>query len=1333
MKKESITTLAVSSFAPVLRIIKCARSIASLAILGMVALFAGQAKATPYASCITNNAGSIQFYLNESNATICVTYEDGSTNASFDGINTGTNQLKGLKSFTLGSHSSYTITVTKNGSGSSLLLATYPINNAGGVDVNKLPNSRFFGQVYAASRGGQATSLRRLYADMTANGTNGGGVAWTTSTSEPYRLAVNDDGYLTVGSFASANSGVWRIDPTLSTNQLLLGPPGDTAGAAANSHGSIFSRPLLIGNLQSGGSAVLYQVDAGNFAFNSLQLNSILVYSNITLGTLPRNTVPDLLGPATGLNLVLNNNFPGLTVGPNGYFYCSNRRDVTSKANVQVYDQNFNLVWDSVSITGGSSDIFIPTASAGISAVGLGDGAVSPDGKFYAGVGISDNHISIIALTNGIPDASTIYHVANTNTTTQSRGICWDAADNVYVSSSGAGVVQQWTLGLSAKAVTKGDVTGVTNFALILPATQVSVTATTPFASQSGPTAGVFTITRNSAVSSDTNAPLTVFYTLTGTATNGSYAVSGGTTTSVTFAPGQNSTNITITPINDGVSRPTTTVILTIAGNGNYSSLAPVSATISIQNIGPQLVFISSAPGATMYKGLTNDYGSFVVTRWGDTNAATYTVSNFTYAGVATTNVQVLPAQAVTFNPGDINVTNISMTPLIDTTNYVGNKSITLGLASGGGYTAGTNKVILTIIDNANLPATVLWANPLTDPADAANWAVMAANNDMLNVGLDTSVEFGYDLTINNPNYTANGLIPLPPSGATNCLRVTVNKNNNRATGVNLYPTNVTFSGNYAVRFAMNIAEGSSPSFTTEGPMFGINHTGLYTNWWSGSAILSGWDISNTSSNWTSDGIWYWVAADGGATAGDYIEKSGLGGTNGNAGWVNIATAARTTLGNVFKNPAPYSTLNGSVPASGLPANSSPVNGLSGGYTNAWADVEIKTINKKVTLSINKNVIFTYNNTNSVWTNGTIMLGYNDPFSSVGGLDGAVYFSDIKVVSLGAPSITSQPTNLVLAVGTTAAYSVGTSYDSSAANTNGQWLFNGAAIAGATNNTYSFTVTNTSYGTYSWTNFDGNYALVSSNATLRPPTFTIVTNPLANVVVAFGTVTNLTSAANSFSGTTNYQWQSSSTNIPGATSRIYNFTAGGTNYGTFRVIINDGWNFATSSVASVLPPTPGVLAPLPSSRAAVVGSSPSLTVFPSTFSGITNVQWLLASVPVSATVGGTSRTLTLTNIQPVSYGSYTVRVNDGFTSVTSSPAALVTVAVSQTISSPSRTGNSFKFSFGTEVGPSYVSEFKTNLLQTNWSIIQTNAGTGGTISVTNISNADTVFYRIRLQ
>jgi len=1319
MKKTSIVS----------RALLCAATMTAMAVLP------SRVMATPYASEVTNSAGTIQFYLNESNAVVVVTYEDGTTNANFNGLTTGTNLLKGAQTFALGSHSSYQIAVSKGGTGTASLTATHAVAAPRGVDVNRIVNSPNFGQVYAciSTVANTNSALRRLNADMTLINTNSGGVAWVTgSGSSPYRLAVNDDGYVTVGDFASAHSGVWRIDPTLATNQLMLGPVSDTLGNAANSHGAIFSRPLLIGNLQSGGSAVLYSVDAGDFAFNAAQLNSILIYSNLTLANLPRTTAPDLLGPETGLNIAnLNNNYPGITYA-NGYFYASNRRDAVSTIpNVQVYEStNLTQVWNSL-YNSGNSDYFI------INGMGLGDGAVSPDGRFFAGIGITDNHITVCALTNGIPDASSIYTIVNSNTTSQARGVCFDAADNIYVSSSGVGGIQQWSLGLTATATTYGNAAGQTNFALALPSTSVTVTAVTNQASQSGPTIGVFTITRNSKVAGDLNSPLTVFYTLSGTATNiANYALSGGTATSVTLAAGQATTNIIITPVVDNVSRPTLTVVLTLLANAGYSLQAPISDTVAIANIGPEYIFISSAPGSSMYKSLTNDHATFVLTRWGDTNASgnTLTVSAYTYTGAAFSGAQFTPAQPVTFNPGDVYVTNVSISPLIDTTNYVGNKTFVVGLGSGTGFAAGTNTASVTIIDNVNLPAKVLYANPLTDPNDASNWAVRSANNNMATNAIDNTIEFGYDLTANNGESGYNGLLPLPPSGATSCLRVTVNKNIGNSAGVNLYPTNVTFSGDYAVRFAMNIAEGNNSATTTEGPLFGINHTALDTNWWSGSALQSGWDATGTNETWTSDGVWYWICADGANASGSYFEKSGLGGTNGNTGWTTLGTGYSTSFVNIFKNPAPYSTYNVTVPMPGLPANSSPYNAaiLGNPYTNAWADVEIKTVKNYVTLSINKSVIFTYTN-NSVWTNGTLMLGYDDPYSSLGGADGAAYFSNLKVVRLASPLVMTQPTNLIVGAGSNATFSVVASFDSSSTATNGQWTFNGANIVGATNATYTIAaVAYANYGTYAWTVNDGNYTVTSTNATLRPPSFVITTNPVASLSVAAGTAASLSVAASTYSGVTNYQWQFNSANRTNVTSRIYGFTAGPTNYGSFRAIVNDGWNYVTSSVAVVTPPAPSIVSVLPATRAGVLGGSAAFTVTALSYSGVTNYQWLSNSVSLT---GATNSTVTLTSLQTGNFGSlYTVRVSDGTTTLTSSPAVALTVAVSQPISSPGLNGSKFSLSFNTEVGPSYVIDTTTNLAPANWVPVSTNAGTGGLISVTNaISSTSQGFYRVRLQ
>ena len=471
-------------------------------------LSAGKAVATPYASCITNNNGTIQFYLNESGGNVTVTYNDGTTNANFNGFTTGTNLPSGPQSFALGAHTTYTISVVKVGTGSALLIQSKVNGTPRGIDVNKRGASPYFGNVYAAcaSVASPSSAIWRLNSDFSGIITNGGGVAWNNSASSPYRLAVNDDDYLTVGSFSSAISAVYRIDPTLTVNQVLLGPVGQTAGYAAGSQGDQFSRPLLIGNMQNGDNCTLLTVDAGTIPnVNASQLNSVLVYSNLTLATLPRTNEPDLLGPEVCLNSVLNNNYPGITVGPASqsprYIYCSNRRDGPTgggTATVQIYDLNnlvantaggptnansgpgvnfgsptsVGCVWASW-INGGTADYFNQDG------VGPADSAVSSDGKYFATLGYGNNEIKIVSLTNGIPDVSTLYTITNTvSTTSAGRGICWDAADNVYVSSSGGASFQEYTLGFTATAVTTGNAGGSTGFNLVTPSTVVSVVAT---------------------------------------------------------------------------------------------------------------------------------------------------------------------------------------------------------------------------------------------------------------------------------------------------------------------------------------------------------------------------------------------------------------------------------------------------------------------------------------------------------------------------------------------------------------------------------------------------------------------------------------------------------------------------------------------------------------------------------------------------------------------------------------------------------------------------------------------------------------------------------------
>src|ERR1043166_2043190 len=455
--------------------------------------------------------------------------------------------------------------------------------------------------------------------------------------------------------------------------------------------------------------------------------------------------------------------------------------------------------------------------------------------------------------------------------------------------------------------------------------------------------------------------------------------------------------------------RPTSPGGLSVVG-GAYWVDQPSQDTVFIQNTSTNQLVLS-ATAATMYKAFSNDYASFTITRWGDTNAPSFATTAFTYSGTALPGVDFTTLGTVTFNPGDItNTPQIfplsNGVPPVDVANplYAGNKSVTVSLSGGAGYVVGgTNaSTTLTLLDNANPAAPALFSDPLTDASDAINWAITYASGNLAQEPGDYNVDFGYDLTANNPNSGINGLIGLPPNGATSALRITCNKqrpNGAYGGGVNVYYTNQAFSGNYSVRFNMNMVIGTG-GFTVEGPLFGINHNGLETNWWLGTTANFDGGV------YPSDGVWYWVEGPAGGAGGfaynEFQEYTGAGGQLPNTGWQNPANTGAKPF--VFKREV--FTARGTT--NGTPANNSPVSATP--MDNSWSDVEIKQINNVVSMIINKTPIFTYTNTTH-FTNGYIMLGFNTP---IGGAfnnyfsppEESVYFSNLRVVSIGRPVIT---------------------------------------------------------------------------------------------------------------------------------------------------------------------------------------------------------------------------------------------------------------------------------------------------------------------------------------
>ena len=105
--------------------------------------------------------------------------------------------------------------------------------------------------------------------------------------------------------------------------------------------------------------------------------------------------------------------------------------------------------------------------------------------------------------------------------------------------------------------------------------TTVTLAATTPDASETGPTNGIFSVTRIGS-----SGDLTVNYAITGSAINGAdYTALTG---SVIIPNGQSFANVTVTPVNDTIAELTENVILTLSSGTGYTIGTSNVATVTL-------------------------------------------------------------------------------------------------------------------------------------------------------------------------------------------------------------------------------------------------------------------------------------------------------------------------------------------------------------------------------------------------------------------------------------------------------------------------------------------------------------------------------------------------------------------------------------------------------------------------------------------------------------------------------------------------------------------------------------------------------------------------------
>jgi hypothetical protein len=503
----------------------------------------------------------------------------------------------------------------------------------------------------------------------------------------------------------------------------------------------------------------------------------------------------------------------------------------------------------------------------------------------------------------------------------------------------------------------------ITNFPNV-----VSVTTATPTIAEGSSTPGTFVITRTSS-----GTPLTVTYTMTGTAQNGvDYTNAAGSPLSgtVTFSANATATNIDVFAVDDTIPETTESIVLNIDPSANYTGAG--NATIRIVDNEPPQLTIASVHSQMFER--TNDFATFQITRLGSTNTASFQVLLSFSGGTASFGTDFYTTNtALTFEPG-VQTTNISIFPIEDGV-YEGNETafVNIAIPSANEYTIGSpGSASITIVDADGPPETVLFSDNFNTDS-SANWNLFFADTNTPPI-FDYSAFFAFD-------YSGQGIPPAPHgNGDTLGLFLTVNKDATpTAAALNLYPIGQNFSGNFALKFDMflDIVPGGS---STEYALFGINHSGTKTNWWRSGGVPAGW---------TFDGIFYAIETDA-QSAPNFVNYSSP--TTNNNPTALTAGVNSSALAAAFKSP-PWVV-------AGSPAMSISSN------TPVWSDVELSKIGSLITLRINKTVIFTYTNT-TLYTSGNIMLGYEDAFDSTGPVQDYVVYDNLRVISLAGPIVTA--------------------------------------------------------------------------------------------------------------------------------------------------------------------------------------------------------------------------------------------------------------------------------------------------------------------------------------
>ena len=220
----------------------------------------------------------------------------------------------------------------------------------------------------------------------------------------------------------------------------------------------------------------------------------------------------------------------------------------------------------------------------------------------------------------------------------------------------------------------------------------VSIAATTPTASETGPTAGVFTVTRTGS----TTAALTVNFTVSGSATSGADYASLGS--SVTIPIGSSSKTITLTPIDDTTSEGNGCALATLSTSSSYNLASTYFASITIadNDFAPFVQIASPTVPAVILDPGTGLVLTAVASDDGTPSPLTTTWSKASGPGTVTFGDATALTTTATFSASGVYVLSVTaydgnQSTVAKVTVNVGGTEIMLGKDIGNPASAGGN------------------------------------------------------------------------------------------------------------------------------------------------------------------------------------------------------------------------------------------------------------------------------------------------------------------------------------------------------------------------------------------------------------------------------------------------------------------------------------------------------------------------------------------------------------------------------------------------------------------------------------------------------------------